>query len=42
MVGAANIERRGQRPIKSKISAGSKPPLSGTTLIPRRITWAMM
>ena len=42
MVGAANIEVRGQARSSSKISAGSKPPDSGTTFTPRRITCAIM
>ena len=33
MVGAANIEMRGQAANRRKISSGSKPPDSGTTLI---------
>ena len=39
MVGAANIEVRGQARNMSKISCGSKPPDSGTTFTPRRITY---
>ena len=42
MVGAANIEVRGQASNSAKISSGSKPPLSGTTLTPSRVTCAMM
>ena len=38
MVGAANIEVRGQARNSAKISSGSKPPDSGTTLTPRRMT----
>ena len=33
MVGAANMEMPGWRAIRSKTSAGSKPPLSGITLL---------
>ena len=42
MVGAANIEARGHAPNRRKISSGSKPPDSGTTLTPRRMTCGMM
>ena len=42
MVGAANMDMRRQWPKLSKISAGSKPPDSGTTLMPRRMTCGMM
>ena len=36
MVGAANIDMRGQWLNSAAISSGSKPPLSGTTCTPRR------
>jgi hypothetical protein len=42
MVGAANIEVRGQARNDWKISSGSKPPDSGTTLMPRRMMCGMM
>ncbi len=42
MVGAANIEARCQWRISAKISSGSKPPDSGTTLVAPRAMFAMM
>ena len=42
MVGAANIDMRGQCANSAKISSGSKLPDSGTTLIPSRATCAIM
>ena len=42
MVGAANIDVRGQASNRLKISAGSKPPDSGITLTPRRATCGIM
>ena len=38
IVGAANIDVPGQARNSEKISSGSKPPDSGTTLTPRRVT----
>ena len=42
MVGAANIDTRGQALNSATISSGSKPPLSGTTCTPSRATCCMM
>ena len=42
MVGAANIEIFCHVANSRKISSGSKPPESGTTLIPMRATCAIM
>ena len=41
MVGAANIDMRGQALNSAKISSGSKPPLSGVTCTPSRATCIM-
>ena len=42
MVGAANIDMRGQASNSAKISSGSKPPLSGVTCTPSRATCIMI